>query len=289
MSIILGTAQFGLDYGITNQLGKVSFNQVCDILTYAHQQKITTLDTSTQYGDAEQIIGQATKTLGTQFTIITKTRAFNNVQNSPSLLWKDFGNSIKKLGQNPISALLFHSADDLLSSQADQLYQSAIEIKRQYGSLKIGVSVYTPCELNTIIKRYPMDLVQLPLNIFDQRFIEWLPDLASKNIEVHARSIFLQGVLLNQMQDTSFYRQFQNYFNQYQHILDQTHVSRLAFCLYFSQFYAKNIVLGVASKNNLWEIIQNINNADLNKSIVSELRQKFKAMPMALIDPRKWL
>ena len=77
MPIILGTAQFGLDYGVTNSLGKISFNQVCEILAYAHQQKITTLDTSTQYGDAEQVIGQAAKTLGTEFNIITKTRTID--------------------------------------------------------------------------------------------------------------------------------------------------------------------------------------------------------------------
>ena len=64
---------------------------------------------------------------------------------------------------------------------------------------KIGVSVYSPHELRLVLQRFPdIELVQLPFNIYDQRFARsgLLDLLQARHIEVHARSAFLQGLLL---------------------------------------------------------------------------------------------
>ena len=292
MTIVLGSAQFGLNYGITNTSGKVPLENVCDILALANKNNINVIDTSTQYGDSEKTIGLATQHINKKFNIVTKTRSFEgvNIKQALSYLDADFANSVKNLKNNNIQAVLFHDCNDLLGDKADNLYQSALNLKAHNSQLKIGVSVYSPNELLTIIDRYPIEVVQLPLNIFDQRFIPLLDILKNKDIEVHPRSAFLQGVLLQDLDNNSlpqFFNEFINYFDKYSKNILQEGFTRLQACIDFAKKYSDNLVLGVADVKQLEEIILAFNQDPDERYLVDFLKY-FANMPLELIDPRGW-
>lgn len=196
--ITLGTVQFGLDYGISNQKGRPSQEKVNDILSYAKSVGITSLDTASSYGDSEQVLGLSN--LLNDFKIITKTPHFTEpIISSESLekLETYFKKSINFL-MTDIHGLLVHNGDDLLKKGAEKIFDKLQSFKKEGHLKKIGVSVYNPDQCQKIINNYEVDIVQLPLNIFDQRFLNtgMLDNLKSKAIEIHVRSIFLQGVSL---------------------------------------------------------------------------------------------
>ena len=138
MNLCLGTVQFGLDYGIVNEIGKIKEREVYSILRQAHKE-IKEIDTSTQYGNAEEVIGKATHFLRKNFLITTKTRSFENlsVQESLELIRKDFEQSRKNLKNNQIRCLLFHDANDLLYEKGKYLFDQAYSFKRLSQALRL--------------------------------------------------------------------------------------------------------------------------------------------------------
>jgi aryl-alcohol dehydrogenase-like predicted oxidoreductase len=120
MKIGLGTAQFGLDYGISNPLGKTPVAEVRRILDATAENGVHVIDTASLYGDSEKILGQC---LGEHhsFHIITKTPQYNksliNEENAEQLK-KVFHESLARLKQSSLYGLLVHSADDLLAQGA---------------------------------------------------------------------------------------------------------------------------------------------------------------------------
>ena len=196
--IALGTVQFGIDYGINSENGQVQPEEVRSILNYAHSQNIDLLDTAPAYGNSEKVLGVANVQ---NFKVVTKTRHFNNAKISNSdigLLKKDFSCSLTDLRQESFYGELVHNASDLLKSGAEKLYDHLQELKQAEKIEKIGVSVYDYSQLQSILDNFDIDLVQLPFNILDRRMIDsgMLSTLRSSNTEVHARSVFLQGLLL---------------------------------------------------------------------------------------------
>ena len=196
--IALGTVQFGIDYGINSTEGQVQPNQVERILRYARSKGINLLDTAPAYGSSEKVLGQ----IGTEnFKVVTKTRHFDSLEINDSdvnLLNNDFYNSLKNLRQDSVYGVLVHNADDLLKSGSEKIFKQLQKLKHAKKIVKIGVSVYDHSQLQTILDNFDVDLVQLPFNILDRRMVDsgMLAKLQEKDIEVHARSIFLQGLLL---------------------------------------------------------------------------------------------
>mgnify|MGYP006419518051 FL=1 len=196
--IALGTVNFGIDYGINSKNGRVQPMEVKSILNYAHLQNIDLLDTAPSYGDSEKFLGGVNVQ---QFRVVTKTRHFDNVEinnNDVELLRKDFYHSLEGLKQDRVYGVLMHNADDLLKTGSQQLFNQLEKFKQEKKIAKIGVSVYDHNQLKSILENYNIDLVQLPFNILDKRLIDsgMLSTLQKRGIEVHARSVFLQGLLL---------------------------------------------------------------------------------------------
>ena len=196
--IALGTVQFGIDYGINSESGPVQPKEVRRILNYARSQNIDLLDTAPVYGNSEKVLGVANVQ---NFKVITKTRHFNNTEISNSdidLLKKDFSCSLMDTRQESFYGVLVHNANDLLKPGAEKLYDHLKELKQAEKIEKIGVSVYEYSQLQSVLDNFDIDLVQLPFNILDRRMIDsgMLGKLCRSNIEVHARSVFLQGLLL---------------------------------------------------------------------------------------------
>lgn len=190
--LVLGTAQFGLDYGVTNS-GQVSPLQVGEILNAAEQLGIRTLDTAAAYGNSEAVLAQHQATH--RFQVISK---LSPQQTSAAPLLAQFEQRCTQLDGIP-EAVLFHRADDLLTHPAaDHHWRSAEQARAQGLCRKIGVSVYHPHELRQLLQRYPLQLVQLPANWLDRRFLsaDLLQQLTTAGVAIHARSLLLQGILL---------------------------------------------------------------------------------------------
>lgn len=196
--ISLGTVQFGTNYGVNSVDGQVKPNEVEKILTYARSKGVDLLDTAPAYGNSQQILGMANIS---NFKVVTKTRHFGSSKinhNDIVLLADDFHNSLRALNQESVYGILVHNAGDLLKLGGRQIFDHLLELKEMGKVMKLGVSVYDSIELQSILNIFDLDIVQLPINIMDRRMIDngMLSSLRSKNIEVHARSVFLQGLLL---------------------------------------------------------------------------------------------
>jgi aryl-alcohol dehydrogenase-like predicted oxidoreductase len=201
--ISLGTVQFGMDYGINSTSGQVESSEVVDILNYAQQRGINLLDTAPSYGNSEQVLGISNIQ---NFQIVTKTRHFdqNTISDKDAtLLINDLNQSLQLIKKKSVYGVLVHNANDLLKPGADKIFRQLELLKEQGLASKIGVSVYSYEQLEIILNNFDIDLVQLPFNILDRRLVDsgMFKMLKNKGVEIHARSIFLQGLLLMDMQN----------------------------------------------------------------------------------------
>ncbi|WP_429080678.1 aldo/keto reductase [Aeromonas bivalvium] len=190
MRLALGTVQFGLDYGISNHAGEVADAELGAILTLARKLGMDTLDTAQAYGKAEARLGVCNTT---DFRVITKL--------SPNIdaadLVVSLESSLQRLARPSVEGLLLHRSQDA----SPALFERLADLQHQGKVGKVGVSVYSPEELTRWLEQdYPLELVQLPANLLDQRFLRagWLDRLQAMGCEIHVRSLFLQGLLLMQ-------------------------------------------------------------------------------------------
>lgn len=202
MRLGLGTVQFGLPYGATNCAGRVSDGDARAILECAATHGVRLLDTAAAYGTSEETLGRS-MSANADFDIVTKTTSWEAEQDPQAalgLIRQQFERSLELLGRRDVYGLLVHQAQDLLGPAGDRLFACLQELQSMGRVEKLGASVYTPDEVIRLLSRYPLDIVQLPLNVFDQRMVlsGALNLLRGKGVEVHARSVFLQGVLLAQ-------------------------------------------------------------------------------------------
>jgi aryl-alcohol dehydrogenase-like predicted oxidoreductase len=203
--IALGTAQFGLDYGVANQVGRVPDGELRAILAHARAAGVDTLDTAAAYGDSERRLGE----LGAEaWRIVTKVPPLPSGWADPAA-WaiEAVEGSLQRLRVGSVAAVLLHRPGDLAGTRGTELYRGLLEVRRRGYAARIGVSIQAPEHLDALDGRYALDLVQAPLSLIDRRLVEsgWLARLASAGVEVHARSAFLQGVLLMRRADRPAY------------------------------------------------------------------------------------
>ena len=191
MKLGLGTVQFGINYGISNKAGIPTGSEISAILETAAVHGIHCLDTAALYGDSEAALGKALPGKHA-FQIVTKTAGdFKQVGDS-------FERSLERLGQDSVYALLVHNADDLRGSGGELLFKTLQQLKSSGRVRKIGVSVYSSAQIEAVLKIFPIEIIQLPFNMLDQRLLASgkLAELKNRQIEIHSRSTFLQGLLL---------------------------------------------------------------------------------------------
>ena len=203
----LGTAQFGAIYGINNQGKIVSDMDLNRILCLARDLGIRTLDTAVAYGQAEERLGQHDVS---SFDVVTKITAPKTCEGAAQFNPENIVlASLNRLGIAQLEAVLVHNADQIpfdvlpiVMSKLDLLVEKGI-------CSKAGFSLYGPEKLSTLLPEYAPGLVQLPFNIFDQRLTDGnLPELCQiYDVEIHVRSIFLQGLLLMEKESVPDYFQ----------------------------------------------------------------------------------
>jgi aryl-alcohol dehydrogenase-like predicted oxidoreductase len=194
----LGTVQWGLPYGVANSGGQTPREEVSAILSEARRHGVNVLDTASQYGEAELVLGQNTLD---GLRIITKTTCFGTAQISAGQaeeLSNTFRRSLERLLCERVYGLLLHRVDDILVPGGNHLLHVMEHLKAQGLVSRIGVSVYEGSQIDAVLRLFRPDIVQLPLNILDQRLLRsgHLERLKDAGVEVHVRSVFLQGLLL---------------------------------------------------------------------------------------------
>lgn len=269
MKIGLGTVQFGLDYGVSNPGGITPATEVKNILTLAWKSGITILDTAACYGISEKVIGQSIPE-GMSFEIVTKTPIFNKdrIDKSDATRLKEtFLQSLKRMKHTSIYGLLAHHANDLLVKGGPYLWQAMEDLKEKGLIKKIGISVYSPREIEELSVKYRPDLVQVPVNVFDQRMIQggYLRHLKDLGIEIHSRSVFLQGLLLMSPEELSpYFNPIRPIVMQYHYAMQNQSISPLSAALGFvyQQQEIDYIIVGVNNQSHLEEIIKIVDNIE---------------------------
>ncbi len=256
-SLALGTVQFGLDYGITNRKGKPSRDVVAEILSVAADRGIKLLDTASGYGDSEKVLGRLSEQSG-HFSIITKIPNWNGVPpvDCARNVIGTFYTSLRQLNRTSLLGLMVHLARDLASDQGPNIWHAMQSIKAAGKVAKIGISFYADDPIDDLVARFQPDFVQLPLNVLDQRLVfnGQLQRLHAAGIEIHARSVFLQGVLLSCLADIPSHLQaLRAPLRKFHDICKEAGLSRLEGALAFAHSVTElsHLVIGVAMPDEL--------------------------------------
>jgi len=265
MKIALGTVQFGLDYGVANEDGQVRATEVQQILSESKKSGIDTLDTAIAYGTSEEVLGK----VGIDgFRVVTKLPSLPT-NNGDVFRWvrDQVEASLARLGQKKLYGLLLHRPEDLSGSRGGQLIQALADLKDVGIVQKIGVSIYSPDELEMVCKKINIDLVQAPLNVVDRRMETsgWLDRLKSDGVEIHTRSVFLQGLLLMERSKIPMkFSRWSNMWNIWQENLRELGVTPLEACLSYplSLDQVDQVMVGVDSAKHLQDIISAASSVD---------------------------
>jgi len=263
--LALGTVQFGLDYGVANEAGQVAFEEVHHVMDLAKANEIDVLDTAIAYGTSEEVLGK----VGVDgFRVVTKLPPLaENQNNVAQWVTEQVRESQARLGQKKLYGLLLHRSEDLSASQSGQLIQALADFKDVGIVQKIGVSIYSPDELEMVCKKIKIDLVQAPLNVVDRRMETsgWLDRLKSDGVEIHTRSVFLQGLLLTERSKIPMqFSRWSNIWNIWQENLRELGVSPLEACLSYplSLDQVDQVIVGVDSAKHLQDIISAASSVD---------------------------
>lgn len=197
--LCLGTAQFGLAYGITNVVGQVPEAAVAQLLAQAEAAGIRWLDTAQAYGNAEAVVGRYLPAFH-GFRLISKLPA----QPQPVFTAQDveawekaFHASCQRLSLQALDALLLHAPADLSKPGGNYLEAWLLGLRHRGLVQQLGISIYAADDLEGVNPAL-LDLVQLPLSLYDQRLVRdgTVARLRCQGAAIHARSVYLQGLLL---------------------------------------------------------------------------------------------
>ena len=259
MKLAIGTAQFGMTYGIANQLGQVSADDAAAIIDLAGSSGIDTIDTAVDYGASETALGHVGVK---EYRLITKIPGLGELGvNVGVVIRQHVLQSLKNLQISKLDGLLLHRPDELLTPLGPALWRALNVVKDEGLVKKIGYSIYSPKQLDAIYHLYPADIVQAPYNIVDRRICSsgWLERLSANGVEVHVRSVFLQGLLLmsSNTRPTKF-NEWSNLWTRWESWLEHNACSPLDGTIMsaLANKHISRVVVGVDSTDQLSEIIE---------------------------------
>jgi len=188
---MLGTVQFGLEYGIANVSGKPSFDRVCEIVRTAYENGVTALDTAAAYGTSEEVVGAALERLGLKeaMTVVSKVppiEATNDAE-AETVIEQTLVRSLKRLRLERLAVCLLHREDDLRFLPV---------LEKMVGRGLIGGAGVSLDSDRYLTQAASVRFIQLPCNILDRRFEAFWPVALKNGIHLFSRSVYLQGLLL---------------------------------------------------------------------------------------------
>ena len=283
--IVLGTVQFGTDYGINNTTGKPNQETINKILNTAYRSGIHTLDTAEAYGNAHEVIGRFHRDYPENiFSVITKL---------PHRINEDLNQKIDKylneLNVNKLHGLLFHSyqtyKDNKQSMELLNTYKNNGKVEY------LGVSVYTNEQIEDVIEDQYVDIIQIPFNLFDNSNLrrEVLNKAKSKGKIIHTRSAFLQGLFFMPLNTENRVVQLLakelNYIRGLS-LNSDIHLNKIALNYCLQQANIDNILIGI---DNLDQLNQNLADADcsLPDELIAEINS-IHIKDIDLLNPSLW-
>ena len=283
--IAIGTANFGMQYGVANSQGKLSKNSVAEILGLAKSLGVTCLDTANAYGESQNALGE----FGVRdWRVVSKISSIpRDCEDVRSFVCAEIDLILTSLNLSEFDTVLVHNPKDLMGDVSEIVYEELQKAKSQGQVKKIGVSIYDPSDLESITSQFQLDVVQAPINVFDNRLQDsgWLDRLASMGVEVHARSVFLQGVLLSAIaQNNDFFKPWKATFEKWNRFAESSGTSAMMNCIKHVNSYDKVTfaVVGIDSAQNLSEVFD----------AFSERPQRIKeddfGVDSQLINPASW-
>lgn len=297
----LGTVQLGLNYGITNIFGKVKKGEAIEIIKQAITEGVEYIDTAAAYGDSELVLGEALAGgWRDRVKLITKLRPFESNEYSDRRSWSlavrnSFYESCLKLNTSKLDVLMFHRYSN---TNVPEVLDEVLNIKKDHGFDRLGVSVQSPLELDLVLKNENITFVQLPFNILDYRWSN-LTDkiLQAKNergLIVHARSSLLQGLLCSK--DNSMW--LKAGIGNFAEVIgwlelactrhDKTSISDLCISYVNSQVWIDSVVVGVDSIQNLHANLQSISMSPLSDSSLDDIVKTRPIVNVSSLDPSSW-
>jgi aryl-alcohol dehydrogenase-like predicted oxidoreductase len=285
MRLALGTAQFGMKYGISNVSGKVSQEDGKAILKYAASAGVDTIDTAMAYGDSEQVLGN----IGVEaFKVVTKLPEVpEHIVDIEGWMTKVVKDSASRLGIESLYGLLLHRPGQLFEPKGFKIL-SALRLLKELGLVKnVGISVSAPGEFDALFNIYDFDIVQCPFNLVDRRLINsgWLEKLSTAGVEIHIRSSFLQGLLLIPRDSIpSKFKAWNILWDHWDRWLHANKTSPLDACISYVLSFPEitRVVVGVETQSQLAEIIRAASGTSINSypEISSDVTD--------LINPANW-
>jgi aryl-alcohol dehydrogenase-like predicted oxidoreductase len=281
--LALGTVQFGLNYGINNLTGKVNSDEIIKILQHCQINNIDTIDTAQAYGSSEEELGKAFQKINFEGNIISKLSP-KNVER----VFESFDETLEKLNVSKIYGFMYHDFNSYKNCKSS--YEKIQILKEKKQVKKIGFSLYFPSEIEELLENnIQFDLVQLPYNIFDRRFEPYFEELKKRNVEIHIRSVFLQGLFFSDTQKlSSHFDSVKEKLLEIKQISNNEKVSISALCL---GFVSKNeniekIVVGIDNLQNLQENIKALNEKVSQKTF--DKLNLFTETNEDILLPYKW-
>jgi len=282
MKLVIGGAQFGLDYGVSNKTGKINPDEAECILSTSKKNGIDTIDAAVAYGDCEEALGK----IG-----LSGWRVGSKVP--PGVEGKDsvvryVHQSLQKLKVDTLDYCLVHLDSDLLGPNGKSIAAGMMQVKNDGLAKKIGYAIYSPDPLTRLIEVLPPDIIQTPLNVFDHRIVStgWLEKLVQSRVEVHARSLFLQGLLLlspDQRAKYGFNKSI-NLWKTWDSLVGGSMEKALSLCLGFAKAHPalSKVVIGVENCRNLEQLI------NLWGQAVPFDANQLSCNDLLLLEPQNW-
>lgn len=282
--LCLGTAQFGMDYGINNVIGKPDEKNVFRMLDYCLDRGLDSFDTAQAYGNAEELLGRYIKLNKRNMKIITKIIPKEQISMEEQII-----QSMKILNVEYLEGVLFHQAQDI----NNETFLEEITLCKKKGLInKVGVSVYEPQDAHNAMENRAIDIVQVPYNVLDQRLEEsFFLNNKMQNADIYARSIFLQGLLM-----MDFYNipkkleEARPYIQLFEVLVKKYGLSKKEVAIGFvlANPAIKQIVFGVDHINQLEEYLNIAEEIQLSKACMQEIKEAFKQIERRIISPQLW-
>ena len=280
--LVLGTVQFGLDYGINNFNGKPSREYSLKMLDLAYERGVRIFDTASAYGDAEEILGEfmLSRGLADKIKVITKLQP-NIVEDKNrkpyDIILENLSLSLKRLNREYVDGYLFHTPAYI----RDKELVDCLRRLKENGLVKnIGVSIYEEDDAIYAAKLDLVDFIQVPYSIFDQRLnkTDFFQIARQNSKTVFARSAFLQGLFfMPEDKIPTHLSNVKEYFKELDEILAKYKLSRQQAALLFSECN-KNIDYVVFGVDNLNQLVEDIDIIEKNidyEECFKELEKKF--------------
>ena len=295
MELCLGTVQFGMDYGIKGQK-QPSVEQAVDMLDYATQNGINTIDTANAYGSAEDVVGAflEKKTIARdKLFIVSKFRPnlLDDVGQDKyyEIMRNNLENTLSRLHTDYLNSYLLHSARYIFD---DEIIDTLNRLKADGLAERVGVSVYEPEEAKKCIERPNVDFMQLPYSIFDQRMEKAgvFEYAKNNNIQIHSRSAFIQGLILMEEDEIPpFLSKAKPIVRKISLLCNRHGISRIALAMNYvkQQSRISHLVFGV---DNIEQLRENIKlfEEDISVAVVDDIAKEFRNIEADIVMPSLW-